>query len=151
MTQNSTPQPGQDSSNDSTPQPPLAAPAVAGAAPAAAAAEQNKDARLWGMLCHLSTFAGSVVPFGNIIGPLVIWLVKRDEFPFVDDQGKEALNFQITVMLAAIVSIPLVFVIVGIFLLIAIGICDLIFTIMAAIQANSGVRYRYPVCLRMVK
>jgi len=56
----------------------------------------TKDDRTWAMLCHLSGLAGYVVPFGNIFGPLIIWLIKRDQSWFVDDQGKEALNFQIS-------------------------------------------------------
>jgi uncharacterized Tic20 family protein len=53
----------------------------------------DKDARLWGMFCHLIAFSGYVVPFGSVLGPLIIWLIKKDEMPFVDDQGKESLNF----------------------------------------------------------
>ncbi len=55
----------------------------------------EKDARTWAMLCHIGAFAGYIIPFGHIIAPLVIWLIKKDESPFVDDQGKESLNFQI--------------------------------------------------------
>ena len=78
----------------------------------------DKDARLWAMLCHLSTFAGMVgIPFGNILGPLIIWLIKKDEYPFVDDQGKEALNFQISMTVYLIVSVLLCFVLVGFILL----------------------------------
>jgi hypothetical protein len=58
--------------------------------------ESNSEERNWAMTCHLASFAGYVLPLGNIIGPLVAWLMKRDEFPLVDDQGKEALNFQIS-------------------------------------------------------
>ena len=71
--------------------------------------------------------------------------------PFVDDQGKESLNFQITVMIAAIVCIPLIFVCVGIVLLSVLGVLDLIFTILAAVQASKGVAYRYPFALRLIK
>src|SRR3954467_5501803 len=57
--------------------------------------ETNPDAKMWGMLAHLSSLAGLVIPFGNFIGPLVVWLMKKDQQPFVNDQGKESLNFQI--------------------------------------------------------
>ena len=77
----------------------------------------SQDERTWGMLCHLSAFAGYVFPFGGIVGPLVVWLIKKDEMPFVDDQGKEALNFQISVLIYAIVSFVLIFVLIGIILL----------------------------------
>lgn len=104
-----------------------------------------------GMLCHLLALAGYVVPFGNVIGPLIIWLVKKNESPFVDDQGKESLNFQITMAIAGVVSFLLIFVIIGFLLLIAVGIFDLVMVIIASIKANGGERYRYPVCLRLIK
>mgnify|MGYP006273770013 CR=1 FL=1 len=114
-------------------------------------AEADKDARTFGMLCHLLALAGFVVPFGNIIGPLVIWLIKREQWAFVDDQGKESLNFQITVTIAAIICTPLVFIGIGVLLLMAVGIASLVFVILATLQANQGVRYRYPFALRLIK
>ncbi|MDE2091029.1 MAG: DUF4870 domain-containing protein [Gammaproteobacteria bacterium] len=105
----------------------------------------------WGMAAHLSALAGYVFPFGSVIGPLVVWLMKKDEMPFVNSQGKEALNFQITMVIAALISIVLIFVIIGIFLLWAVAIIDLIFIIVAAIQASKGVDYRYPLSLRLIK
>jgi len=107
--------------------------------------------RTMGMLCHLSAFAGYIVPFGNFIGPLIIWLMKKEEMPFVDDQGKESLNFQITVTIAMIVSAVLVLVVIGVFLMIGIGLASLIFMIIAAVKANSGEHYRYPLTIRFIK
>ncbi len=92
-----------------------------------------------------------IIPFGNIIGPLIIWQVKKAEFPFVDDQGKEALNFNITAALAFLVAMALTIVLIGVLLMPAVGIAWLIFTILAAIKANNGESYRYPVSLRLVK
>jgi len=111
----------------------------------------NSEQNTWAMLCHLSSLAGYIIPFGNILGPLVVWMMKKETMPLVDDQGKESLNFQITVAIAAIVCIPLIFVCVGIFLLIAVGILDLVFTIIASIQASKGTAYRYPFALRLIK
>jgi uncharacterized Tic20 family protein len=111
----------------------------------------SQDERNWGMFAHLSALAGAVVPLGSIIGPLVIWLMKKDEMPFVDDQGKEALNFQITMAIAFLICIVLMFVIVGIFLLPLILIFDLVVTIIAAVEANKGNRHRYPFALRLIK
>lgn len=102
------------------------------------------------MLCHLSTLAGFVIPFGNIVGPLVMWTIKKDEFPLVEDQGKEALNFQISMTIYIIVAVILILLLVGIPLLIGLGIFDLIVTVIAAINANDGVKYRYPLCIRFV-
>lgn len=110
----------------------------------------GKDERTWGMFCHLSSLAGLVVPFGSIIGPLIVWLVKKDEMPFVADQGKESLNFQITVALAAIVSMILMLVLIGFLAMFAVFIYWLVMTIIAAIKANEGVAYRYPITLRLI-
>lgn len=107
---------------------------------------------VWAMLCHLSALASLVgIPFGNIVGPLVVWLIKKKELPIVDDQGKESLNFQITLAIAILVCIPLVFVIVGIFLMIAVSIYGLVMVILASIQAYKGKLYRYPIKIRFIK
>jgi len=111
----------------------------------------DNNAKMWGMLCHLSTLAGFVIPFGNLIGPLVVWLIKKNEIPFVDDQGKESLNFQIMVTIAALISTALILACVGIVLLPAVAIAALVFVIIASIKANNGEQYRYPVNLRLIK
>lgn len=116
-----------------------------------AATSPTKDERTWALFCHLSSLAGFVVPFGNIIGPLVIWLIKKDALPFVDDQGREALNFQISITIYVLASILLIFVVVGIPLLIVVGFFALIMTVIAAIKASDGVKYRYPLCIRFIK
>jgi len=110
----------------------------------------DNDERMWAMFCHLSTFSGYVVPMGNILGPLIVWLIKKDEYPLVDDQGKEALNFQISVTIYIIVSVVLCFVLIGFVLLIAVAIFDLVVTIMATIEANQGKYYRYPMSIRFI-
>ena len=120
--------------------------------PNGAVTETTKTERTWAMACHLGALAVFLsLPLGNLIVPLVIWLVKKDEFPLVDDQGKESLNFQITVTIAAIPIVLLCFVLVGIPLLIALGIYTLVYVIIAAVKANEGARYRYPVTLRLIK
>lgn len=116
--------------------------------------ELNKDARMWAMFCHLGGLAGLVpiIPaFGSIIVPLVIWQIKKNEFPFVDEQGKEAVNFQISMLIYSIICIPLVFICIGVILLVAIGIIDIVFSLIAAIKANNGEHYRYPICIRFIK
>jgi uncharacterized Tic20 family protein len=109
------------------------------------------DERTWGMLAHLSAFSGFLVPLGGVIGPLVVWLIKREQSAFVADQGKEALNFNISVLLAAIVCGVLVLIFIGILLGVALFIFWLTMTIIAAIKASEGVLYRYPFALRLVK
>lgn len=115
-----------------------------------AIAAPGKDDRMWAMFAHLSTFAGHLIPFGNIAGPLIIWAIKKDEMPFVNDQGKEAVNFQITMTLALIVAALSVFILIGFVLFPVVYLFDLIMTIIAAIKANEGVAYRYPLCIRFL-
>jgi hypothetical protein len=109
------------------------------------------EARQWAMFAHLAALAGFVFPFGNVVGPLIVWLIKKDTLPFVDEQGKEALNFNITVAIAAVICTLLIFVLIGGLLLIALAVLWLVFLIVAAVQANSGVAYRYPFTLRLIK
>jgi hypothetical protein len=107
--------------------------------------------RTWAMLCHLLAFAGFVFPFGNIIGPVIIWQIKKQESELVDDQGKESVNFQITVTIAGLVCFVLSFAVIGIPLAVALGIFDIVIVIIATIRANNGERYRYPVSWRVIK
>ena len=110
----------------------------------------TKDERMWAMLCHLAALA-FFIPFGNIIGPLVIWLLKKDEFPLVNDQGKESLNFQITMMIGFVISFALVFVFIGLLTGLVILVGDIILVVMATIRANAGEAYRYPFAIRLIK
>ncbi len=121
------------------------------------------EERNWAMaahLCGLLWAAGGTafifVPFGSLIlftmlGPLIIWRTKGEAMPFVAEQAKEALNFQITVFLLAMLCALLMLVLIGFVLLWALGIANLILVIMAAIQASDGKPYRYPYGLRLVK
>ncbi|MBD8527000.1 DUF4870 domain-containing protein [Pseudoxanthomonas sp. CAU 1598] len=102
------------------------------------------------MFTHLSALVGFLIPLGSIIAPLIMWQVKKAESPFIDEQGKEALNFQITVLIAVIVCIILSFVLIGLLLLPIVGIGALVLTIIAGIKANEGVSYRYPMTLRLI-
>ena len=140
--------------NDQTPQEaPTPEPAAETEQQAPSAEGPSKDARLWATLCHIAAFAGLLgIPFGSILGPLILWLIKRADFPFVDQQGKEALNFQISITIYFIAAMPLLCG--GPLVLLVwfpLGIVDIIFTIIAAINANNGQDYRYPICLRLVK
>ena len=107
--------------------------------------------RQWAMFSHLSALSLFIgVPFGNILGPLIMYLIKKDEMPFGGAQAKEALNFNISLTLYAIVSGILVLVFVGIIFLLALFIISIVFTIIAAIKANDGEFYRYPLTIRFV-
>ena len=110
----------------------------------------SAEERQWAMFAHLSALVGVIIPLGSIIGPLVIWLIKKDTMPFVNDQGKEALNFNITVAIAAIVGWILCFILIGFLVLAVLAIAWLVFVIIATIKANEGTTYRYPFTLRLV-
>lgn len=109
--------------------------------------------KTWGMLTHLSALiAQFIVPgLGPIVGPLIVWLIKKDTMPFVNDQGKEALNFNISVFIYGIICGLLWLVVVGIVLLPILGLFWLIFTIVATVKAYDGVAYRYPLTIRFFK
>lgn len=111
----------------------------------------NRDQNMWAMFCHLGALLGLFIPPLNIIVPLVIWLIKKDEYPLVADQGKESLNFQISITIYAIISAILIIVLIGILMLVAIGIFTLVMCIVAMIKANEGVAYRYPLTIRLIK
>lgn len=111
----------------------------------------TQEEKTMGMLCHLLGFAGFVIPFGNIIGPLVLWLVKKDSSPFIDLHGKESLNFQISITIYASISSLLIFILIGFPMLIAVAIFAIVCMIKAAIKANDGQIYRYPATIRFIK
>lgn len=130
--------------------------------PPAPSDSSTEDERLWAMIAHLSALLGGLVTgavggWGFFIGPLVVWLVKKDTMPFVDDQAKEALNFNITVSALFLILLAFTVMTLGIGILITgpimfiVGIAALVFIIIAAIKAKEGVRYRYPFTLRLVK
>jgi uncharacterized Tic20 family protein len=105
----------------------------------------SKDAVNMAMLCHLLAI------FTGFLGPLIIWLIKKEDSSFVDDQGKEALNFQITVLIAMVVSGLLIFACIGTFLMPIVYVLDLVFCIIAAVKASRGEAYRYPLTFRFIK
>jgi uncharacterized Tic20 family protein len=130
--------------------------------PPPASGAPSAEERQWAMFAHLSALLGALLTgavggWGSFLGPLIIWLVKKDTMPFVDDQGKEALNFNITVsavflllwmltfltfFVGALLTFPLMFII---------GIAALVFIVIAAIKSNEGQAYRYPFTIRLVK
>ncbi len=120
------------------------------AAPGAPSGTPSAEERQMGMIAHLSVFSGIIIPFGNIIAPLVIWQIKKDTMPFAADQAKEALNFNITVSIAGIICFLLTFVLIGLILAPIVGIAWLVLTVMACIKANNGEAYRYPFALRLI-
>jgi len=114
----------------------------------------NSDERQWALLAHLSGLIASLFSVGGLafLGPLIVWLIKKDQSAFVGDQAKEALNFQIAVTIAVWVSVAIGAATcgVGFLLLPIIGIGALIYSIIAAMEANKGVAYRYPYTIRLI-
>ncbi len=119
----------------------------------------SQDERQWAMFAHLSALIGALITggIGVFVGPLVIWLIKKETMPFVDDQGKEALNFNITMAILGVALIVLTVITLGIGMLLTIpvglaaAVAWLVFTIIAAIKSSEGVSYRYPLTLRLIK
>ena len=111
----------------------------------------SQEARQWAMFCHFAAFLGFVFPFGNLIGPLILWQIKKDVDPCVDAQGQEALNFQISVSIAFMISVLLMLVVVGFMLASLVTIAGIVLAIIAGIKANEGQAYRYPFSWRLIK
>jgi uncharacterized protein len=111
----------------------------------------SKDERNMAMFAHLSAFAGLIFPAGgNVIAPLIVWLTQREKSAFVADQSLEALNFNITVLLAGIVCGILMYVLIGIALSAVLFIGWVIGTILGAVKASEGHRFRHRFTLRLV-
>ena len=114
--------------------------------------EEGKRDNTMGMLCHLLSLVQLLgVPAGNILGPLVIWLMKKEEDPFVDECGKESLNFQISMTIYMIISGILVLLVIGIFMLVVLMVINIVYSIIAAIKASEGTSYKYPFTIRFIK
>lgn len=111
----------------------------------------DKEQRTWAMFCHLSALAGLLFPFGSVIGPLIVWLVKKEEMPLVAEHGRKSLNFQLTMMIAYIVCFMLMFVVVGVILLPLVALFSLIMVVVSAIKANDGKEVNYPMSIEFIK
>ncbi len=105
----------------------------------------------WAMLLHLSLLAGHVVPFGGVIAPIVIWQTKKDEMPELDEHGKNAVNWLLSAIIYALVCIPLCFIVVGFVLLFALAVLHVVFPIIAAVKANEGRVWKYPLAIPFFK
>ena len=120
--------------------------------PAASAPTQasEMDQRNWAMFTHFSALLGLITGVGFILGPLVLWLIKKDQMPQVNEAGKEAVNFQLTMLIAFLVSWVLVFLLIGFLLIPLVVLFDVVMSIIAAVQTSNGTRYRYPLTIRFI-
>ena len=107
--------------------------------------------RNWSMLCHLSAFAGFFFPFGGIIGPLICWLTRKDESEWVNLNGRNALNFQLSILLYIVLAIPLVFIIVGIPIIAILSVLKVICIIIASVKAPKGELFKYPLSIPFIQ
>ncbi len=138
--------------------------------------EPSPHERSNAMLCHLMAFAGFVFPFGSIVGPLIVWLAQKEKSEFIDRHGREAINFQVTVMLLSAGAtllllmpvvrfvfqtindgssvseddLPIAGILMGAAVLVLITLLDIVMTIVAAVKANAGKTFRYPLTLRLL-
>ena len=116
------------------------------------AASKSSDVRTWCVLCHATALAGFFVPWaGHILGPLIVWLVKRNDSPEIDEHGKESLNFQISMLIYNVIAGVLCLVLIGFVILAILHILNLVLVIIASIQASEGKFYRYPLAIRLIK
>jgi hypothetical protein len=111
----------------------------------------EQQTRQWAMILHLSQFAGYVIPLAGLVAPIVIWQVKKSEMPELDEHGKIVANWLISGAIYAAISFVLTFVVIGIFGLIALGVCAIVFPIVGGIKANNGEVWRYPLSIAFFK
>ena len=119
--------------------------------PPSSVSTSSTSVRTWCMLAHASALVGFLVPVaGHLVGPLIIWLAKRQDSPEIDAHGKESMNFQISMLIWNCIAAILILVLIGIPLLILLHILNIIFVIVASIQASEGKLYRYPFTIRLI-
>jgi len=113
----------------------------------------SRTERQWAMGCHLIGLCGVVVPVpaAGVIGALILWLLKREDGAFIDDQGKEALNFQISMLIYFMACFLLMFVAIGAFLIVPVAIFGFVCVVVATVKASEGITFRYPACIRFIK
>jgi uncharacterized protein len=112
----------------------------------------SSDTRTWCVLCHATALLGFFIPWVfHILGPLIVWLAKRQDSPEIDAHGKESLNFQISMLIYGVISGILCLIVIGFFLLALLHILNVVFVIVASIQASEGKLYRYPLTIRLIK
>jgi uncharacterized Tic20 family protein len=110
------------------------------------------NVRTWAALCHASALLGVLFHFpGHLLGPLIVWLVKRGDSPEIDAHGKEALNFQISMLIYNLVSVVFCLILIGFVFLVILWVLNAICVIIAAIQASDGKFYRYPMTIRFIQ
>ncbi len=120
--------------------------------PMTTSTSSSSNIRTWCVLAHATALAGFFVPWaGHIVGPLIVWLAKRADSPEIDAHSKESLNFQISMLIYNAIAAILCLVLIGFVILGLLHILNVIFVIIASIQASEGKLYRYPLAIRLIK
>ena len=110
------------------------------------------NVRTWSAFCHASALLGVFLHFpGHVLAPLIVWLLKRDESPEIDAHGKEALNFQISMLIYNAIAAVFCIVLIGFLILPVLWVLNALFVIIAAIKASDGELYRYPLTIRFLQ
>jgi uncharacterized Tic20 family protein len=110
----------------------------------------NRDANTWAMLIHLSIFTGYIVPIAGLVVPIILWQMKKNEYPEIDVHGREVVNFIISMFIYSLICIPLCFVVIGFLGLIVLSIVGIVYPIIGGIKANDGIYWRYPYMIRIL-
>lgn len=114
--------------------------------------EIPKNEKTDAMICHLLSFLSfTAIPAGGILGPLLFWIAKKDHSDFIDECGKEAINFQISILIYTLISIPFCFIIIGYLMLVFLYLINIVCIVKAATKANTGILYQYPWTIRFIK
>ena len=113
---------------------------------------EESQERIWGMLCHLTALLGLVgIPFGNIFGPLLVWLYKKKAYAMVDKQGRESLNFQLTMTILVLIAALLIYLKIGMMLIFVLASINVVLVLIASVQSYRGETFRYPFRIRFLK
>ncbi|HLP72736.1 MAG TPA: DUF4870 domain-containing protein [Bacteroidales bacterium] len=107
--------------------------------------------RNWAMLCHLSAFAGFFFPFGGVIGPLICYLSKKDESAWINVNGRASLNFNLSMLLYIILALPLMIIIIGIPIIMALGILKIVCITIGSVKAARGEMFKYPLAIPFIQ
>lgn len=111
----------------------------------------ERESRQWSMFLHLSVLTGFIVPLAGLVAPIVIWQMKKNDSPKLDMHGKIVVNWVLSMILYMIVSVVLSFVVIGLPMLLALVVLNIVFPIIGGIKANNGETWRYPLSIRFMK
>lgn len=110
----------------------------------------NTEERNWAMYCHLAAFSGLIIPFGNVVAPLILWYLKKDESMLVNREGKKSVNFQSSMYIYLFISAIFALIGLGLFLLFTLAVLNFIFVVLAIIKTVNGEDYHYPLSIKFL-